>query len=486
MEEMTKHGQVGKAALRAGMDRKTARRYLAAEGLPSEMKPERTWRTRENPFAEDWDKIVGLLKTSPDLQAKTILEHLQEKRSGRYEDGQLRTLQRHIRRWRAESGPPKEVFFRQEHRPGEAMQTDFTHASQLGITIAGEPFAHLLCHSVLPYSNWESATACNSESMPALKRGVQTALFRLGKVPERHQTDHSTAATHQDLGSTKGRAFNAEYLSLCEHFGLEPRTTGVGKKEQNGDVESLHRAYKNRLEQRLLLRGSRDFPSLEAYEAWLWQDCQRANRNRSSRIAEELQVMRPLPVKRLAEYSEIEVTVTSGSTIRVKRNSYSVPSRLIGERVKVRLYDTRIEVFYGGAIQLRDERLRGEAKHRINYRHVISSLVRKPGAFDRYRYRDDLFPNLVFRRAYDRLRESLSEREADLNYLRILELAAKTTESGVLAAISACHAQDETPSFEAIKAKVPTEVPVIPELSVIEVDLRGFDDLLDDCEEMIG
>lgn len=486
MEEMTKHGQVGKAALRAGMDRKTARRYLAAGSPPSALKAERSWRTRKDPFAADWETIVGLLATSPELEAKTILEHLQEKKPGRYEDGQLRTLQRRIRRWRAESGPPKEVFFAQAHRPGEALQTDFTHASRLGITIAGEPFDHLLCHSVLPYSNWESATSCVSESMPALKRGVQTALFRLGRVPERHQTDHSTAATHQDLGSSKGRSFNLEYLAFCEHFGLEPRTIGVGRKEQNGDVESLHRAYKNRLAQRLMLRGSRDFPSVEAYEAWLWEDCQRANRNRSARIAEELQVMRPLPASRLAEYSEIEVTVTSASTIRVKRNTYSVPSRLIGERVKVRVYDVRIEVHYGGALQLRDDRLRGEAKHRINYRHVISSLVRKPGAFERYRYREDLFPGLVFRRAYDCLRESMSDREADLNYLRILELAAKTTEVGVLAAISACHAKDETPSIEAVKAKMPSNAPVIPTLPEIEVDLTGFDELLGGCEEMIG
>jgi transposase len=486
MEEMSKHGQIGKAALCAGMDRKTARRYVKADALPSELKPERTWRTRSNPFEDDWEAIVGLLTTSPDLNAKTILEHLQETKPGRYQDGQLRTLQRHIRRWRAESGPPKEIFFPQEHRPGEAMQTDFTHTGELKITIAGEPFEHLLCHSVLPYSNWESATACVSESMTALKRGVQTSLFRLGKVPERHQTDHSTAATHRDLGSTSKRSFNAEYLAFCEHFALEPRTIGVGKKEQNGDVESSHRAYKRRLDQRLMLRGSRDFATIPIYEAWLWQECQRANGNRSERIAEELRVMRPLPASRLAEYSESEVTVTSGSTVRVKRNTYSVPSRLIGERVKVRLYDTSVEVFYHGALQLCAERLRGESNHRINYRHVIGSLVKKPGAFERYRFREDLFPNLVFRRAYDRLHESLSERTADLNYLRILELAATTSEVDVIAAISACHANDETPDIEAVKAKLPSEEPVIPELPEIEVDLEDYDDLIVASKEMIG
>lgn len=298
------------------------------------------------------------------MQAKTILEHLQDQHAGRYQDGQVRTLQRRIKQWRANEGPPKEVFFPQEHRPGEAMQTDFTSGRRLGVTIDGEPFEHLLCPSVLPYSNWESATSCSSESMPALKRGVQAALFRLGRVPTHHQTDHSTAATHRELGTSKKRRFNDEYVAFCNHFSLKPRTTGVGKKEQNGDAESAHRVFKNRLEQRLLLRGSRDFPSVEAYEAWLWDDCQRANRGRSERLADEMQAMRPLPAERLAEYSELEATVTSASTIRVKRNTYSVPSRLIGEKVKVRIFDTRAEVFYGGVRQLRVDRLRGKSNHR--------------------------------------------------------------------------------------------------------------------------
>lgn len=486
MEEMSKHGQVGVAAMRSGMDRKTARRYLASGKLPSELKPERTWRTRPDPFDRVWPEIVEMLRAAPDLQAKTILEHLQSEQPGCYQDGQVRTLQRRIKQWRASEGPPKEVFFPQQHRPGEAMQTDFTTGNRLGISIAGEPFAHLLCHSVLPYSNWESATSCSSESIPALKRGVQTALFRLGLVPEHHQTDHSTAATHRELRRSTKRCFNDEYTAFCEHFGLKPRTTGVGRKEQNGDVESLHRVFKNRLEQRLLLRGNRDFPSVEAYESWLWDDCQRANRGRSERVADELSVMRPLPASRLAEYSEIEATVTSASTIRVKKNTYSVPSRLIGEKVKVRMFDTRIEVFYGGMRQFRADRLRGEANHWINYRHVISSLIRKPGAFERYRYRDDLFPALGFRRAYDRLKVALSDRDADLNYLRILHLAATWSEAGVLAALSQCASRDEVPTIEVVKERMQIDFPEVPLLTEIKIDLGCFDQLLDLCEEKVG
>jgi len=479
MEEMAKHGEIGRAAMRAGMDRKTARKYAKGGDLPSQARGRlRTWRTRPDPFEEDWPEVVRMLETEPTLEAQTIFESLRERHPDRYQDGQLRTLQRRIKQWRATAGPPKEVFFPQEHRPGEAIQTDFTWANLLGVTIGGEPFRHMLCHSVLPYSNWESVTVCLSESMEALKRGVQTALFRLGCCPVFHQTDNSTAATHHQLGTSTQRRFNADYEAFCEHFGLKPRTTAVGAKEQNGDVESLNGSLKRRLEQRLLLRGHRDFESAEAYEAWLWEMCQRANRGRSKRTAEEVAAMRPLVVERLVDWKEIQVSVSSASTIRVKNNTYSVPSQLRGETVQVRIHDRRLEVFYGGQRQLEMERLRGEGHHWIHYRHVIDSLVRKPGAFARYRFREEMFPTLVFRRAYDRLREALSERRADLEYLRLLDLAAKTTETAVEASLEALDRTEELPLAERIRASAPEEPPEIPPLAPIEVDLGAFDELL--------
>lgn len=486
MEEMAKHGQVGLAAMRCGMDRKTARRYVAAGRLPSEMRPARTWRTRPDPFEEDWPAIEAMLESAPDLEAKAIFEHLQGERPGRYQEGQLRTLQRRVKQWRATRGPDKEVFFPQQHRPGEAMQTDFTWASELRVTIGGEPFSHMLCHSVLPYSNWESVTACLSESMEALRRGVQTALFRLGRVPRWHQTDHSTAATHREMGTAKGRRFNERYVSFCDHFRMKPRTTGVGKKEQNGDIEAANGALKRRLEQRLLLRGSRDFASVSAYETWLHQDSERANRGRGVRLADEMAVMRPLPASRLVEYTEIATRVTSASTISIRKNVYSVPSRLIGEAVRVRLHDTRLEVFYGGLFQLEVERLRGEGRHRVNYRHVIESLVRKPGAFARYRYRDELFPGVVFRRAYDRLCAESSEREADLHYLRVLHLAARTSETLVRSALAELE-QTKTPArYEVVKEMVAPERVAVPAIEVMQVELGIFDELLETRGGMDG
>ena len=282
MAELEKHGEIGKAAMRAGMDRKTARKFRDTGKLPSELKTPRTWRTREDPFDEDWAYVQERLAQAPELEAKALFEHLCERGEGRYSEGQLRTLQRRLKRWRAQEGPPKEVFFAQRHRPGEAMQADFTSGNELEVTIGGERFLHLVCQVVLPYSNWQWATVCRSESMMALRRGVQAALFRLGRRPEFLQTDNSTAATHssrredgafapwkEDGKPASRRRFNERYLEFVRHFGLKPRTTGVGEKEQNGDVEALNGALKRRIDQHLLLRGSRDFESVEAYTAFL-------------------------------------------------------------------------------------------------------------------------------------------------------------------------------------------------------------------------
>lgn len=478
MEEYQKLGQVGKAALRAGMDRKTARKYLKLGKLPSELKRPRTWRTRPDPFEKDWDEIQQRLSEDPDLEAKTLFEDLCEANPGRYQEGQLRTLQRRIKQWRAEKGPPKPLFFPQEHRPGEAMQTDFTWAKDFGVTIAGEPFEHMLCHPVLPYSNWEWVTVCQSESMAALKRGVQSALFVLTRVPEYHQTDNSTAATHDLRGRMRG--FNRSYLEFVEHFGMTPRTTGIGEKEQNGDVESANGAFKRYVKQRLKLRGSADFTTRSEYESWLQDLARKRNRHRQKRLNEELKAMKRLRVERFAEFTEEEVRVSQGATIQVRSNAYSVPSRLRGEKVRVRIYDDRLEVYYAQKRQLTVERLRGRGGHRINYRHVIWSLSRKPGAFQRYRYREDLFPAVVFRRAYDALSERLPQRRADIEYLGCLKIAAETMQCEVELALDLLLEGGKIPTAEAVRALVQPAAPVVPQLELAAVDLSCYDQLLAD------
>jgi len=478
MEEVNKHGKIGLASMKAGMDRKTGSKYLQEGKFPSELKVFRGWRTRSDPFEKHWPEIEERLKDVPELEAKTIFEHLLEKYPGQYKPGQLRTLQRRVNQWKAKEGPEQELFFPQEHLPGEAMQTDFTFATELGITISGVPFPHMLCHPVLPFSNWECATVCFSESLSALKHGVQEAVFALGKVPKFHQTDNSTAATH-DLNTGK-RGFNDEYAALIRHLKMTPRTIAVGKKEQNGDVEALNGALKRRLMQHLLLRGSSDFKTVEEYEAWLRGVLKKANRLREEKLAEELAVMRPLDVKRFPEYSEEEVGVSTWGTIRVKQNAYSVPSRLKGYMVMVRIYDNRLEVFYKGEQQLTMERLLGKNGHRINYRHVIWSLIRKPGAFRRYKYREDLFPSFTFRRAYDELSKKFTScRQADIEYLRILHLAASTMESDVENVLAILLDQGTTPTKDAVKSLLSDEKPKIPELHIPQVDLNEYDALME-------
>jgi hypothetical protein len=429
-----------------------------------------------DPFEEGWSDVVVRLEEAPTLEGKALFLDLLERFPERYHLGQLRTFQRRVRQWRARHGPPKEIFFPQVHHPGEAAQTDFTHMTELGITIGAEPFPHLLCHVVLPYSDWSWGTPCRSESMAALKEGIQAALWRLGRAPQWHQTDNSTAATHE-LATGK-RTFNEEYVALVEYYGMKPRTIAVGEKHQNGDAEAHNGALKRHLEQLLLLRASRDFADRAAYVAWLESALEKRNRLREKRLREELAVMRALPVHRLPSYSVLEVRVGQGSTIRVKRNIYSVPSRLRGERVRVHLYDDRVEVFHGAEPQMTVARLAGNGRHRIQYRHVIDALVRKPGAFRDYRYVDDLYPTNVFREAFDALDESVSRWQADVNYLRILRLAARTMEADVEKALREVLRAGEIPLFERIEARVAPPEPSVPDLEIPVVELAAYDDLL--------
>ncbi|MFZ4580699.1 MAG: IS21 family transposase [Myxococcota bacterium] len=462
------------AALKAGMDPKTARKYIKAGKLPSELAKPHTWRTRPDPFAADWPALAGMLVEDPELEATLLMEYLLAEHPGRYEPGQVRTLQRRLARWRAQHGPERRVFFAQEHVPGEAGQTDFTNGNALEVTIAGEAFPHLLCQFVLPYSNWRWVTVARSESLLALRRGVQAALFRLARRPEWHQTDNSTAATH-DLRTGK-RGFNADYEAVMRHFGMKPRTIGVGESEQNGDVESANGVLKRKIAQRLKLRRSKDFESVDAYEAWLQSLCEGTNAVRGKRLVDELAAMTVIEVSRLRDYDELDVPVRQWSTIRVKENVYSVPSRLIGETVQVRLYERHIEVLFAGRKELEAERLVGRCVAHIDYRHLIWSLVRKPGAFARYKYREQLFPTLTFRRTYDALQAAGAK---DIEYLRVLHLAASTMQAEVEAGLDLLLGAGEMPTAERVKALMGKDKPIeAPQLAPPIVDLRDYDALL--------
>src|SRR6201988_1041089 len=415
------------AASKAGMDVKTARKYLRARRLPREMKAERHWRRRKDCFADVWPKIREQLSTNPGLEVKTIFAALQREYPERFADGQLRTLQRKVKHWRATEGPAQEVYFAQEHRPGELCESDFTYLTELGITVAGQPFAHMLYHFVLTHSNWETGTICFSESFAALSEGLQNALWALGGVPLLHRTDRMTAAINN---LTELADFQKSYEALLRHYGMEGRKIQTGQANENGDIEQRHHRFKRALDQALMLRGSRDFGNTERYQDFLGNLCDQLNSGRKEKLGHEMKVLRPLPDRRLDCAKTGWVRVNSGSLIAVERNSYSVNSRLIGELVEARVFPERIEVWYGGQKVEQLPRLRGRTNYRVDYHHIIDWLVRKPGAFASYRYREHLFPSSQFRKVYDLLKD-VTPRRCDHRYLEILELAAKEGEARV-------------------------------------------------------
>jgi hypothetical protein len=478
--EYQKSGKIQMAALKAGMNRDTAAHYIGSGQLPSERVGERDWRTRPDPFEGHWAQAEAMLREAPELEAKALFEWLSEQHGGQYDGGQLRTFQRHVRRWRALYGPEKEVYFPQEHRPGVRMETDFTCLNSLGMTIRNEPFEQWLCHSVLTYSNWQWGTLCLSESLLALRKGLQAALVQLGHVPAEHWTDNTTAATHELSGDEQGRrGFNSGYLKLVEHFGVEPHTINRAEPHENGDIESANGVLKRRLKQHLLLRGSPDFDAAEAIRRFIEEVFHKANRGRQKRLAEELAVMRPLRVGLLSEYVEENVPVSRWSTVQTDRRIYSVSSRLIGETVRIRRYEERVEVSLGGRLQASMPRLTGETTHAIHYRDIIEWLIRKPGAFAQYRFRSDLFPSLVFRRAYDRLCQDCAPRTADLDYLRLLRQAARTMECEVERVLVDLAQRDLTPRWAVVQEFWPTAQPAAaPDLQPLTVELHEYDALL--------
>jgi hypothetical protein len=466
------------AASRAGMDAKTARKYRRLAKLPSEVEPmDRDWRTRPDAFAEVWPQLEELLQANPGLEARTLFDDLRRRHPGRFADGQLRTLQRRLKRWRAECGPAREVFFAQVHHPGRLAASDFTHCTELGVTINGSPFAHLIYHFVLTYSNWETGTVCFSESYESLSEGLQNALWELGGVPLLHRTDRLTAAVQPGVGGTE--AFKQRYQALLKHYGLQGQAIQAGKGNENGDVEQRHHRFKTAVDQALMLRGSRDFPSRDGYATFLRQMFAQQNAGRVSRLAEERPLLRPLPGHRLEACKRLKVRVDAGSTVRVEGNVYSVASRLIGEWVEARLYAERVEVWYGQKRLEQLPRLRGRGRHRIEYRHVIDWLVRKPGAFSDYRYQADLFPSSRFRMAYDLLLERQPGRAAK-EYLRILHLAAREGEAGVEAALAALLEESGPLDAAAVEERLRRRDPIRPatEVTVPPVDLGLYDALL--------
>jgi len=465
------------AAVKSGMDEKTARKYRRAGRLPSEMKNDHTWRTREDLFTGVWEALRAMLEVNPGLEAKTLFAYLQREYPGRFQDGQLRTLQRRVKTWRALWGPGKEVFFPQEHYPGRLCQSDFTDMRRLEVSIQRVPFEHLVYHFVLTYSNWEAGTVCFSESFESLSEGLQNALWELGGVPGKHQADCLSAAVN-NLGDQA--AFTERYQALLRHYGIEGARIQPDQPHENGDIEQRHHRFKRAVEQALMLRGSRDFASRQEYEEFLRGIFAQLNAGRRERLREELAALQELPDGHLEACKRLRLRVGPSCLISVQHNTYSVHSRLRGETVEVRLYADRLEVWYGQKCLETMPRQRGEGKRCINYRHLIDCLVRKPGAFENFKYRDALFPSSRFRMAYDALTARLPARAASKEYVGILALAAGEGESRVDDALRWLLELEAEITREAVRAVVMSgrRIPLPTEVSVAAADLADYDRLL--------
>jgi hypothetical protein len=467
------------AAAAAGMSVRTAQEW-AVGPAPSATKVARDWRTRPDPFAAIWlTEIEPLLKsdTKGVLEAKFVLATLHAKAPDRFHPGQVRTLQRRFRDWRALHGPDPEVYFQQVALPGREAAIDFTHAGELGVTINGVSFPHLLFEFVLSYSGWTWTSLAFGETFEALVAGLQGALWALGAVPAVLRSDNLSAATHE-LKRSSGRDLTVRFGAVLDHYGLKSSRITPGHAHENGVVEQANGRVKALLAQALLLRGHADFDDQVAYEQFV-QDVVDVWRNRAAalRLLEERLQLRPLPAAPIPSYTSYPAKVRCWSTIRVAHRTYSVPARLMGHTVDARVYADVVEVRYRNQVVQTMPRLRKEDAHKIDYRHVIGWLVRKPGAFARYRYREDLFPSVTFRRAYDRLLATHGER-ADVEYLRILKLAATSGEPRVTETVKGLLDQSTPFDYVSVEAHIAPRTPSIPVIHIPRPDLHVYDALL--------
>ena len=466
------------SARMAEMSEKTAQKYRDDDGLPSQNKTARTYRTRTDPFADVWGEVQERLETEPRLKARTLFEWLQETHAGEFPDSTRRTFERRVNKWRSLHGPGKTVFFNQEHHPGRLAASDFTVCNELGVKIAGQRFDHTFFHCVLTYSNVESVSLCFSESFESLSAGIQKAFWEFGGVPERHRSDSLAAAVRNH---TSRRELTERYAALMSYYNCEAERTNARCANENGDVESSNGHLKDRIDQALLLRGSRSFDSREEYVAFVEDLVKRANDNRRKNFLDDVAHLNRLPDERLDTDDIIKgVRVSRSSTINVRTNTYSVPSRLIGQLIDLRIGAEQITVTHHGHLIQTMPRLVGKNLAAINYRHIIDSLVRKPGAFANYRYREEMFPTSGFRMAWDSLRAAHSEKVADRMYVQILQLAAQESQDAVADALRYLLATEHTLAVERVRELVAnaTSIPAPTDIHVEAPDLCEFDSLL--------
>lgn len=473
---------VAVAAAKASMSKATGHRIAKAPRLPSASKAPRG-RRRPDPLGEIFDAVVvPMLQAAPGLRPIAVFEEV-VRRHPELGTGIRRTLERRVRAWRAVHGPEQDVIFRQTHEPGRSGLSDFTDMADLGVTVAGVALEHRLYHFRLAYSGFEHAhVILGGESFVALAEGLQNALWTLGGAPLQHRTD-SLSAAFRNLDADATADLTTRYEALCAHYGMEPTRNNTGVAHENGSIESSHGHLKRALTDALLLRSSADFPDLGAYRAFVDGVVALANTRNAKRIEAERPHLKRLPDRRTCDYEDVTVRVTSSGGFRLRKVFYSVPSRLIGHRLRVRLYDDRLDVFVGGTHVTTLTRGRprpdGRPDSVVSYHHVIHALRRKPMALLGLVYRDQLFPREAYRQAFDALLAARPEREACRTTVALLALAhERGCEAELASRLSEILGAGLLPDLDELRARFGPDPSSVPRVTVALASLSSYECLL--------
>lgn len=471
------------AAAKASFSGSTAYRFEQDRRLPSQKLVTRD-RRRPDPLADMFDgEIVPMLQAAPGLRPVAIFEEMQ-RRHPELSPGIRRTIERRIRAWRALHGAERDVIFRQIHEPGRMGLSDFTDMAELQVTIAGLALDHRLYHFRLACSGFAHVhVILGGESYVALAEGLQNALWALGGAPREHRSD-SLSAAFRNLDKSAREDLTLRYDALCAHYGMEPTRNNRGVAHENGSIESPHGHLKKVVRDALLMRGTAEFDDLGAYRQFIDELVSRGNARHARRIEAERRSLQALPGRRTCDYEETIVTVTSSGGFTLRKVFYTVPSRLIGHRLRVRLYDDRLDLFIGGTPLMTLPRGRADAKgkhgHVVDYRHVIHALRRKPMALLGLVYRDQLFPRDAYRRTFDRLLERMPERPACRLMVDLLALAHDRGCEADLAAVLTVDLDAGTlPDMAILRARFAPDPTALPQVVVHLTPLVAYEALLD-------
>ena len=450
--------------------------------LPSQKKPTRG-RRRPDPLAGIFDEeVVPLLKSAPRIRPVAVFHEIQ-RRHPELSDGVRRTLERRIRKWRAVHGAEQEVIFRQKHKPGRMGLSDFTDMGPLAITIAGQPLNHRLYHFRLVWSGFQHAhVVLGGESFTALAEGLQNALWTLGGVPHDHRTD-SLSAAFRNLDKDAREDLTRRYADLCAHYGMEPSRNNTSIAHENGAIESPHGHLKMAIEDALQMRGSRDFDDLDAYRSFIDEIVGRRNARNAELIDAERAELKPLPKRRTEDYEDATVSVTSSGGFVLRKVFYTVPSRLIGYRLRVRLHDDRLDLFIGATHLMTLPRGRprsnGTHGHVVNYRHVIHSLRKKPMALMNLVYRDQLFPREAYRQTFELAVSRMPERQACRLTVKLLAIAHEHgCEAELADALTVCLKDDKLPDLDVLRARFAPDPTTLPKIDVQMPTIDTYEALL--------